>query len=221
MVSQASINAKVSYGLGRAAKALGAPCGWYRYPGGNNPHQSPVAASAYRGPVTAAFQVPNTEYTSPSNYAKPLLWGFFDAAAVAPGDYLVDPNMGTVFVASTDPVRYPLCIACNAVLTFSRPTPGAAGASHYEGDTAADEALLGTGWPASALNGTKGEKTDFSLPGDTRSAWAAILLPPSFPAQLVTGDIAVSNDAKPRRYVLSACEQTSLGWRLTAALATL
>ena len=254
MVSQASINAKVSHGLGRAANALGAPCGWYRH-GGNNPNVSPVAAAAYRGPVTAAFQAPNTQYTSPSTYAKPLLWGLFDSTDVAPGDYLVDANTGTVFVASTDPVRYPLCVQCNAVLTLTRPTPGAAGASHYEGDTGPDETVLGTAWPASVLNGTKGEKPDIPLPGDTRSAWAAILLPPSFPAQLVTGDIATSNDtssgnstgfaggtpsgnsigtadgtfaglafaglAKPRRYTLSACELTNLGWRLTGALATL
>lgn len=136
-----------------------------------------------------------------------------------PGDYLVDANTGTVFIGSTDPIKYPLCVACNATLTITRPTPGAAGAGHYEGDTGADETLLGTAWPASVLNGTKGEKPDMNLPGDTRAAWSAILLPPTFPAQIVTGDVATSNDAKPRRYILSACELTDLGWRLTGALA--
>lgn len=65
MVSQAGINAKVSYGLGKAAKALGAPCGWYRHPGGGNPAVSPVSPAAYRGPLTAAFQVANTDFMIP------------------------------------------------------------------------------------------------------------------------------------------------------------
>ncbi len=84
---------------------------------------------------------------------------------------------------------------------------------------ASDETILGAAWPASALNGTKGEKTDIGLPGDTRLAWVLILLPPSFPCQIVAGDVATTNDAQSRRYTLSACELTSLGWRITGALA--
>lgn len=216
MVSQATINAKINYGLGKAASALGASCEWHRPVGAT----APTGVACFRGPVLAAFQIPNTAFTTPSTYAKPLWWGMFDSTLIAPGDYLTDANLGVFFVGSTEPMHYPLCIACNAVLTLSRPEPGAAGASHYEGDNAAGEVALGTAWPASVLNGTKGEKSDVDLPGDSRMPWVAILLPPSFPVQIVTGDIATTNDADPRRYTLSACELTAAGWRITAALAT-
>jgi hypothetical protein len=215
MVSQATVNAKVNYGFSKAAAALGAACGWYRWPGLG----SPVAPGGWRGAVNAAFQVPNTRFTVPAIHGKPLRWGLFDSTLIAPGDYLSDPNLGMFFVASTEPMRYPLMVACNTVLTLTRPTPAAAGASHYEGDTASDETVLGAGWPASCLNGTKGEKSDIGLPADTRSAWVAILLPPSFPVQILSGDVATTADPQPRRYTLSACELTALGWRITAELA--
>ncbi len=121
MVSQATVNAKISYGFGRAASALGAACGWYRFTGLGGP----LDPGGFHGPVMAAFQIPNTKFTTPSTYPKPLWWGLFDSTLIAPGDYLVDPNLGTFFVASTEPMHFPLCIACNTrhpVRTTTRAT---------------------------------------------------------------------------------------------------
>jgi hypothetical protein len=215
MVSQATVNAKMAYGFSKAAAALGAPCQLYR------PHSihNPLDPSAWVSTVQAAFRIPNTDYTAPSAYAKPLWWGLFDTSLVQAGDYLLDPTLGCFFVASTEVIHYPLVISCNTSLTISRPAPEAPGADHYEGATLASETVLATAWPASLLNGTKGEASDLRLPGDVRNPWAAILLPPSFPAQIVTGDVAMTVDTSQRRYTLSAAELTGSGWRITGALA--
>ena len=70
----------------KAASALGAPCPWYR-PNG----VGPVVQSANQlGTLDAGFQIPGSNYTQPSRYAKAEWWGLFDASHAQVGDYLIE-----------------------------------------------------------------------------------------------------------------------------------
>ena len=120
MVSQALVQSKLFYGLGKAAAALGASCNWYR---GTSATTNPILPGTLLGTIQAAFQVPGNAYTSPSRYAKPEWWGLFDGTNVEVGDYIVEPTLGTFFVASLEPVHYPMCVRCNRVASFARPNP--------------------------------------------------------------------------------------------------
>jgi len=51
-------------------------------------------------------------------------------------------------------------------------------AGAWPGDITADETALITGWPASIVQGTKGEKGEVNIPGDIRLSWFNIILPP-------------------------------------------
>jgi hypothetical protein len=86
--------------------------------------------------------------------------------------------------------------------------------TNYEGNTPDTQTPLATGWYASVLQGTKGEKNEVGLPGDVRNPWWLILLPQIPGVTLRTSDL-VSDDIG-RRYVISSAELTDLGWRLTA-----
>ncbi len=229
MVSQALVQAKMNYGLGKAAAALGASCQWYRPATATNP----LDAGNLRGTLAAAFQIPGNVYVAPSRYAKPEWWGLFDATNVAVGDYLVEPTLGTFFVASLEPVHYPMCVRCNRTATFSRPNPNPPSAPSYApspdgtrvvpsggfygGDVPAQETALATAWPISQLQGTKGEKGVTNLPGDVRMPWIAILVP-AIPGGVVLAEGDRMRDDLGRAWTLSSCELTPLGWRLTAML---
>ena len=90
----------------------------------------------------------------------------------------------------------------------------AVGQIGYGGDTPQTEALLMQNWPASVLQGTKGEQNDAKLPGDVRTPWWAILMPDYNGILLRTSDIL--KDELGRRYIISSAELTDMGWRLTA-----
>lgn len=211
MVTQATINAKIGYGFNKAAKVLGASCAWYRPSGAGNP------LATQFGTIQAAFRQPNTGYMTPSTYSKPLWWGLFDLTTVDPGDYIVEPNMGTFFVASVDAIRNPLCIACNQTITITRPGNQTPGSTYYGGVWT--ESTVMTSWPASVLQGTKGEKGEVSLPGDVRLSWVQILVPYAG-VELLPGDVVTTAETIPMAYTISSRELTNLGWRLSAALAT-
>lgn len=213
MVTQALVAAKFNYGLGKAARALGVPCGLFRPTGTTT---SPLSNQV--GTLNALFRNMKGPFVTPAGYGQPAFFGLFDATLVLAGDYISEPTMGTFFVASMDPINYPLCVRCNTTVTLTRITTPTPGAGYYGGDVL-PETVLGTGWPASALRGTKGERSDINLPGDTRSNWDIVLLPPSFPGQIINSDVVTTLDTTPLRYTVSAAEQTTLGWRLTTALA--
>jgi len=214
MVSQALVQSKVYYGLGKAAAALGASCPWYR-PNGVG---AALASPNQIGTMNAGFQIPGANYMQPSRYAKAEWWGLFDGNAQV-GDYLIEPRLGTFFIASLEPIHYPQCIRCNATLTFSRPGAGQPGLTYYGGDVTATETPLITSWPASVLQGTKGNEGELRNPGDLRLPWFIILLPPTPGVELLPSDMVKSDDAIPRLFTLSSCELSALGWRLTASLA--
>ncbi|WP_230371027.1 hypothetical protein [Paludibacterium denitrificans] len=69
------------------------------------------------------------------------------------------------------------CVQCNRTVNVLRVSmDSGVGQIGYGGDTADTEQVLMSGWPASVLQGTKGERNEAGLPGDTRTPWWAILM---------------------------------------------
>ncbi|MBB3175406.1 hypothetical protein FHR90_003261 [Endobacter medicaginis] len=67
-------------------------------------------------------------------------------------------------------------------------------------------------WPASVIQGTKGEKSDVGLPSETRSPWFNVMLP-SAGATVLSNDIAY--DSAGQRYIVSSVSIEGAVYRLT------
>lgn len=218
MVSQALVTKKVRFGYGKAASKVGVECGHYRPTSASDP----LASGWPLTPIFAAFDINfNFPFIVPANYGHPVFAGLLDATNTIIGDYIVEPKMGTFFIVSQETFKAPMCVQCNRVLTFTRPGGGPSGSGYYGGDESATETPLLTRWPASVLFGTKGEAGEAftRLPGDVRNPWVAILLPAVALVQLRSGDVVVDEQGITQRYIISSCELTGLGYRLTATIA--
>jgi hypothetical protein len=163
----------------------------------------------------ASLNAEDMTYRRPNKYGKPTWFAVMDGSQTQVGDYLIG-DTGEYFVAAQQPLLPILVVECNRTLIITRPqTQTQFGAvSDYEGTTAENETILMAGWPASVLQGTKGEKGGVALPGDVRDAWWAILLPLVPGVVLRSGDLIA--DELGRRYIISSAELSDLGWRLTA-----
>lgn len=154
--------------------------------------------------------------TRPFTYAKPVAFGMIDPDLAQVGDYLTG-DFGTFFIASLDGLMPTQLVRCNKTITISRPTAPAASATFYGGASVASLTPLMTAWPASVINGTKGERGEVGLPGDTRLSWAAVLLPFAG-VEILPGDWITTTDSPTAlNFTVSACELTALGWRISAA----
>ncbi len=153
-------------------------------------------------------------FNAPSKYNDPLFSAIVDPRVVLPGDYLVNATRGIFFVASTEPLKPILSVACNRTVSVSHPNPGAPGDNFYGGDNLGAAVQVINQYPASVLNGTKGQRTETNLPGDVRDPWVQVLLPAISGAIIDAFDL-ISDDLG-RNFVISAAERTNLGWRITA-----
>lgn len=206
------LQAKIYYGYAQSAKRIGLTFTQYR----PDDAMAPISDQSFVGPILASFNAKDMKYGRANDHAKPLWYCLADGRLLSVGDYLTRSG-STFFVAGMQPLLPILAVECNRVLSFFRPQQQAGvGAVGYGGNTMANQKPIAQGFPASVLQGTKGERNDTALPGDVKVPWWAILIP-SLPgdAQLRTDDVAI--DEHGRRYVLASCEQTDLGWRLTAA----
>jgi len=139
-----------------------------------------------------------------------------DAARSCVGDYLVGPA-GTFFVAAQQPLLPPLLVQCNRIFTVTRPTqPLGAGAVGYGGDTPGNDPILLREWPASCLEGSKGEENRVELPLDVKNPWWRVLMP-EFPGVVLQAS-DVLTDEQGQRYLINSAELTPLGWRLKTVL---
>lgn len=204
----AKLQAKVYKGYGKAAQRIGYPYQQYRPTSANNPLATTPVQTLY-----ASFTT-NFTYNQPNKYGQATWLGIFDGTNVDVGDYFVGHG-GTFFIAAMQDTLPIYCVQCNRTLSAYRVSmDNAVGQIGYGGDTQQTEALLMQNWPASVLQGTKGEQNDAKLPGDVRTPWWAILMPDYNGILLRTSDIL--KDELGRRYIISSAELTDMGWRLTA-----
>lgn len=192
---------------------LGTSYAQYRPPSGTNP----TASANQIGTLQALFDSSiSLAFNAPNKFANGLFAAIVNPTAVQPLDYLIG-GQGTFFVASTEPLKPILCIQCNRVCNFYRPTPGASRPNYYAGDIPSDRVPLLTDVPCSQLQGTKGERNAAEqLPTDSRMQWSEVILPAFLGSHLRQGD-RIADDIN-RNFVISACELTELGWRLTAEM---
>lgn len=207
----AKLESKIYAGYGKAAQRIGYMANLFRPSSAINP----LAASNRQRAFHVSFNAEDMKYRKPNKHAKPIWYGVFDGRLAQVGDYLVSDRDGTFFVASMQTALPIMLVQCNRTINVLRPQQQTGvGAAGYGGDTDGNETELLHQWPASILQGTKGEKNDAQLPGDTRSPWWAVLLPHFEGVTLRSADLITDDLA--RRYVISSAELTDLGWRITA-----
>lgn len=201
---------KIYRGMDRAARHVGLKYSQVRPASATNP----LAVSI--GTIKAAF-TPDGSYGKPQGYGKAVWRADTDGRKLEVGDYLIGDD--TYFVVSMQPLLPIQAVKCNHTVNVTRPAQQSGiGAQPYGGTTKTTEINLMTGgWPASVLQGTKGEKSEVNMPGDTRTPWWVILLPAYSGILIENADIVT--DENNQRYVVSSAEQSEFGWRLTASLA--
>ena len=204
-----SIQEQIYYGYAQAASKLGDPVDLYR------PLTAGEALAVENKLLTlpASFSVEGT-YKKPNGYGKPLWRVLIDGTKTKVGDYLVGAD-ATYFIASMQSLLPIQAVQCNRMVNVScQPLDDSIGAIGYGGATADNLETILTQWPASILQGTKGEKSEVGLPGDVRIPWWAILLP-AFTGVIIETSYIIS-DELGRRYIVSSAELTDMGWRITA-----
>ncbi|VVQ19939.1 hypothetical protein [Pseudomonas fluorescens] len=203
------LQSKIYIGYGKAAKRIGFDYQQFR-----------ATSSSYPLSTTALQTLPvsfttNFKYSAPNKYGKADWLGLFDAREFAVGDYLVG-RQGTFFVAAMQDTLPIYCVQTNRVVSVLRVSQDApVGLGSWAGDKrATTEVAFMQGWPASIIQGTKGETNEAKLPGDVKTPWWAILMP-AWPGLILrTSDII--RDDLDRKYVISSAELTDMGWRITA-----
>ena len=204
----ATLQARIDTGYAKAAVRIGKQFSLYRPASLTKPLASVLAT------VTAAFDAkPNFKFAAPNEYGHPT-WYALLSASVQVGDYLINAS-DTFLIVARQPLLPVLAVSCNRIASLYQPdNRTGVGAVGYGGTTASNRTTVLTGWPCSILQGTKGEKSDVALPGDTRTPWWSILLPLCLGITIHNNDIIT--DDLGRTYIVSSAEQTDLGWRITA-----
>ncbi|QBJ80517.1 hypothetical protein [Aquitalea sp. USM4] len=199
---------KVYSGYGKAAKRIGFPYQQFRPTSANNPLATTALQSLYCSFTT------NFRYDQPNKYGQATWLGIFDGTNVDPGDFLVG-HQGTYFVAAMQDTLPIYCVQCNRTISVLRVTiADQVGAIGEGGDAQEVEVAMMTGWPASILQGTKGEQNDAKLPSDVRTPWWSILFP-DYPGVILRTSDVIRDDIG-RKYIISSAELTDMGWRITA-----
>jgi len=202
------LQAKIYIGYGKAAKRIGFDYQQFRATSASNP-----LSSAALQTLPASFTTKFT-YSAPNKYGEATWLGLFDARQFAVGDYLVG-QQGTFFIAAMQDTLPIYCVQTNRVVSVLRDHQDqSVGLGAYSGGTKDSEAPLMTGWPASILQGTKGEGNETKLPLDVRTPWWAVLMPTYLGIILRTSDVI--RDELGRKYIISSAELTDMGWRCTA-----
>lgn len=204
------IQALIYKGYGKSAQYIGLPFAQYRPSG----PLDPVSGSPLNPALLASFNAEDMKYGKPNKYGKPTWYCLADGAQLQVFDYLTGPDK-VYYIAAMQPLLPILAVECNTTISVHRPQlqTEVGGVTDYEGTTAANEIILMTNFPASVLQGSKGEKGEVVLPGDVRNAWWIVMFPYAG-VMLRSGDIIY--DAVGRRYIISSAELTDLGFRLTA-----
>lgn len=205
----ALLQQKIYMGYAKAALRIGNTYGVYRPTSANDPTDGARLVAS----LPASFNAEDMKYGKPNKYGKPTWYCLIDGTQTQVGDYLIYGSE-TYFIAAQQLALPILVVECNQIVSVARPAQQTeVGALPYAGNPDGDETPLMMNWPASVLQGTKGEKNVVQLPADTRSPWWAILLPHAAGVTLRSSDILT--DELGRRFAISSAELTDLGWRLT------
>ena len=204
------IQQKLYKGYAKAAKRTGTVYQHYRPSSASDP----LSPHNQMADLYASLNADDPTFSRPNVFGKATWYGIMDGAQCQVFDYVTGIE-GTLYIAAMQQLLPIYMVDCNRVITILRPSMDAGpGALGYGGDTAAGEVALMTAWPASMLQGSKGEKNDVGLPGDTKNPWFNVLVPYWEGVTLRTSDIIT--DDIGGRYRVSSAELTDLGWRLTA-----
>lgn len=202
------LQAKIYIGYGKAAKRIGFDYQQFRATSANNP-LSTTALQTLPVSFTTKFT-----YSAPNKYGEATWLGLFDGRQFTVGDFLVG-RQGTFFIAAMQDTLPIYCVQTNRVVDVLRVGMDAGvGLGGWAGGVRADEVPIMQGWPASILQGTKGETNEAKLPQDVKTPWWLILLPAYPGIVLRTSDII--RDDLDRKYMISSAELTDMGWRITA-----
>jgi hypothetical protein len=226
----ATIQSRIWKGYGKAALFIGSTYRFYR------PVNSTTPADLFDAPdgdwdggeiwdqpgnflasLPVSLNAEDMKYSRPNKYGKATWYALVDGTSLQPGDYFFGAQ-GMFFIAALQPLLPILVVECNRVISVKRPQTqsGTGLIGNYGGNTADTETAFIAGRPCSILQGTKGEKSETSLPGDTRTPWWTVLLPDT--GTMISPDDIIVDDLD-QRYVVSSNERTDLGWRLTAMIA--
>lgn len=205
----AKLRNKVYIGYGKAAQRIGYVAQQFRATSAFNPLQTTPLQS-----LNASFTT-NFNYNAPNKYGQATWLGVFDGRQFVVGDFLSSPEDGVFFVAAMQTTLPIYCVQANRIISVLRTSQSdSGGVIGYGGTTAENEVALMAGWPASILNGTKGEKSPVNLPADAKTPWYLLLFPSYGDIILRTSDVIT--DDIGRRYIVSSAELTDMGWRVTA-----
>jgi hypothetical protein len=208
-MSESAIAAAINLGLARTAQVLGIPHGWYRPLGPG----AVIQPGNLRGTVIA--YVTTTENLAPQSAAwgKADRFGAFDASGFLAGDYLVAGE--TYFLVEIVPLASSLRLAlCNQVFTWSQLQRAAAGPGNRAGSLMA--VPQATGWPGWLQASERRTVPDLHLPGTVDQPNAQILLPASFPGQIMRGDQLTTSEAQPDTWTVQSAVLSANGWQITA-----
>jgi hypothetical protein len=197
-------------GRGHAADHLGRPCTIYRPQNPTAPFSNQIAQ------LNVSLNAADQRYLNPNLYGKPVWYADLDGCQTCPGDYIVRVADGkTWFIAAQQQLLPIIAIDCNSLVMVRRQAPAAAfGAEPYSG-IIDPSYVLGTEdspWPASILLGGRALAA-IGLPADVKESGWRILLPPSVPLTLMSGDRL--DDTSGRSFWVESAEMTDLGWRMT------
>ena len=197
----------INLGYAQVANAIGTPFKHYR------PVSSGAISNATLINTLKVSFAQNGSYKKPGKVGNDEWYGYYDATTVTPGDYFSNGSQ-TYFVAAQQPLLPYLTVYCERVINLLTVTQtGGGGVGDYGGNVATNEQSLLTQWPASIVQGSRGEKGDITLPEDVRSPWWTIRLPAT-PGVVIQNSMIITDDLS-RRYIVSSAEQSPYGWRLT------
>ena len=211
-MDQCRLQARINYGLGRAARHLGAPVDICRPTDASSDNWTCIDF----GRMAKMEVDPDYGHKRPADIGKPRYYLLGDCTGLCPGDYLRG-NQGTFFIASMEPNVGALCEVCNRTLdlleTADAANPDAGGYStNPDGRTDATDVLLLKGWPASVLTKTRGDTPPSKLPGDVRAAYFEVLLPLVVPIE-ITQNMRL-RDETGQSYEVTTAEKSPQCWRL-------
>jgi hypothetical protein len=215
MVSQATIQSKISYGFGKAASIIGASYAQYRCA----TYDSPIQSTYQVGALFAAFDVaPSFQFISPSKIDIDVYFGMMDLTNVQTGDYLVGPQ-GTFFVSYIEPLKPPICVRCPYLISIRQNgSMQRAGIQPMREFNGLQDVTLSTGIPMSLTMEDKSRSrpiTNLEDDAIQRTTWKGILSP-AYGAGAI-GAIAKDDtviDENATRYQVYAAYWHPTGWQV-------